>query len=86
MLIRPEKLRLLRTAPGPESNYIEAHVKTVMYAGPITEFYLQPKGLDVAPFVVVQTNSAVSTARTFQAGDSVVAAWSPEDGLMMEET
>jgi hypothetical protein len=41
--------------------------------------------LDWAPFMVVQTNSAVSTARTFQAGDAVVAAWSPEDGLMMEE-
>ncbi len=83
VMIRPEKLRLLKSAPGPETNSIEAQVKTVMYAGPITEFHLQPKGVECASFVVVQTNSAVTTARTFQAGDQVFAAWSAEDGLMM---
>lgn len=84
VMVRPEKLKVLKSAPSSDQNYIEGTVKEVLYKGPLTEFLITAKeNLSGLTISIVQPNSAVSARKPFAIGDRVFAAWSPEDCVVM---
>ena len=81
IMVRPEKMKVLKSAPGAEQNAIEGVLQDVLYQGPVTQFIVQPGS---GPIVTVtQTNTAVTARRTFNTGDKLFVAWAPEDCLLM---
>lgn len=85
VLVRPEKLKLLKSSPPSEQNGLEGSIKEILYQGSITRFFVQPKEADFAPVLVIQPNSAVTVKKGFSVGDRVFMAWSPEDCLIIEK-
>ena len=83
ILMRPEKLKALKSPPGPEQNVIEGNLKEVLYQGSMTHLFIQPKEADVPPLMVVQPNTSVTSRKGFQLGDRIFVAWTPEDCLLM---
>jgi spermidine/putrescine transport system ATP-binding protein len=83
ILVRPEKMKILKSMPGPEQNVVEGTLKEVLYQGPITQLIVQPKEGDGAPLLVSQQNSAVTARKGFLVGDRVFVAWFPEDCILM---
>jgi spermidine/putrescine transport system ATP-binding protein len=86
ILVRPEKLKVLKSAPGPEQNALEGTLKEVLYQGAVTQLFIQLR--DPLPgsgplLIVSQPNTAVTARRSFQLGDKVFVAWLPEDCLLM---
>jgi len=86
VMIRPEKLKVLRSQPGFEQNSIEATIKEVLYKGPVTQFILQAKEEALPTFTAVQVNTALSAKKSLGIGDRVFVAWLPEDCILMGET
>jgi spermidine/putrescine transport system ATP-binding protein len=83
ILVRPEKLRILKSAPGTDQNAIEGHLKEVLYQGPVTQFFVRPRDENAETIIVAQPNTAMSSRRAFSVGDKIFVAWSPEDCLVM---
>lgn len=88
VMVRPEKLKVLKSAPSTDQNYVEGVVKEVLYKGLLTEFLITIKdtasGSETGSAIsVVQPNTAVSARKSFSIGDRVFAAWSPEDCVLM---
>ncbi len=83
ILVRPEKLKVLKSAPGPEQNAVEGTLKEVLYQGPVTQLFVQLKDSNAAPLIVSQPNTAVTARRNFNIGDKLFVAWMPEDCLIM---
>ena len=83
VLVRPEKLKVLKSLPGSEQNVIEGTLKEVLYQGPLTQFYVQPKDSGMPIVLVSQLNTAVTARKGFSAGDRVFVAWFPEDCILM---
>ncbi len=82
VLVRPEKLKLLRSAPGPDQNHWEGILKEVLYQGAVTQFIVQDRDGN-SQVTVSLPNSAVTARKTFSAGERVHVAWFPEDCLLM---
>ncbi len=82
ILVRPEKLKVLKSAPGPEQNAIEGTLREVLYQGAVTQLFVMPRD-GSAPLIVSQPNTAVTARRSFNLGDKVFVAWLPEDCLLM---
>jgi spermidine/putrescine transport system ATP-binding protein len=87
ILVRPEKMKILKSMPGPEQNAVEGVLKEVLYQGPLTQLIVQPKeGAkegEGPPLLVSQQNSAVTARKPFLVGDRVFVAWFPEDCILM---
>jgi ABC-type Fe3+/spermidine/putrescine transport system ATPase subunit len=85
IMVRPEKLKVLKSQPSPEQNYIEGTIRDSLYHGPETKFLIEPKDKQYACPIIqaLQTNSAVTARRTFSSGDRVFVSWSPEDCILM---
>lgn len=83
MLVRPEKLKLLKSQPGIEQNWIEGTLKEVLYQGPVTQFMVVAKDGGGTPILVTQPNTAVTARKTLSAGERVFVAWAPEDCLII---
>jgi spermidine/putrescine transport system ATP-binding protein len=83
VLVRPEKLKLLKSQPGTEQNWIEGTLKEVLYQGPITQFLVTPKDGNAQPLLVTQPNTAVTARKSLSAGEKVFVAWAPEDCFIM---
>jgi spermidine/putrescine transport system ATP-binding protein len=83
MMIRPEKLKVLKSAPQADQNFIEGTIKEVLYKGPATQFLIQAKDILSLSLSVAQTNSAVTAKKTLGLGDRVFVAWAPEDCVLM---
>ncbi|MGZ3687689.1 MAG: ABC transporter ATP-binding protein [Bdellovibrionota bacterium] len=83
ILVRPEKFKVLKSQPGPEQNMLEGTLKEVLYQGPVTQYFIQPKDAQVATLIVSQPNTAVTARKSFQLGERVFVAWAPEDCLLM---
>jgi spermidine/putrescine transport system ATP-binding protein len=84
LMVRPEKVKLLKSQPGPEQNSIEGTIQSVLYHGPVTQFFVQPREGSGPILLVNQPNTAVTARRGFVPGDKVFAAWAPEDCILME--
>lgn len=88
ILVRPEKLRLLKSQPGPEQNYFEGTLREALYHGPDTQYLIEPKEKQQTSCSLIRavvSNSAVTSRRAFLSGDRVFVAWAPEDCLLMGE-
>lgn len=83
ILVRPEKLKVLKSQPGPEQNSLEGVLKEVLYQGPVTQLLIQPKDGGGPPLIITQPNTAVTARKSFAIGDKLFVAWSPEDCLLM---
>jgi spermidine/putrescine ABC transporter ATP-binding subunit len=82
VLVRPEKLKVLKSAPGPEQNAVEGTLREILYQGAVTQFFVQPR--DGGPVVIAaQPNTAVTARKAFNVGDRVHVAWAPEDCVLM---
>jgi spermidine/putrescine transport system ATP-binding protein len=83
ILVRPEKLRILKSQPGNDQNFVEGVLKEVLYQGPITQFLVTPRDANMPTILVNQTNTAVTARKSVSAGERVFVSWSPEDCLIM---
>jgi spermidine/putrescine transport system ATP-binding protein len=83
ILVRPEKLRLLKSQPPADHNFIEGTLKEILYQGPITQFLVAQKENTLAPILVTQPNTAVTARRAHSLGDPVFVSWFPEDCILM---
>ncbi len=84
LMVRPEKLKVLKSAPDANQNYVEGTIKEVLYKGSQTQFLVTAKDAATpAQLHVWQTNSAVTAKRSFCIDDKVFVAWSPEDCILM---
>lgn len=85
IMIRPEKLKVLKSSPGGEQNCIEGSLRESLYHGPETQFLIEPKDKQgvVHTLQVIQVNSAMTAKKPFTHGDRVFVAWSPEDCILM---
>jgi spermidine/putrescine transport system ATP-binding protein len=87
VLVRPEKLRAMKTAPDPAQNALEGILKQVLYQGSVTQLYIQPcESLDAhTPLLVIsQPNDSLTARGSFSLGDRIYLAWAPEDCFLME--
>jgi spermidine/putrescine transport system ATP-binding protein len=82
VFVRPEKLKLLKSQPGPEQNAVEGLLREVLYQGSITQFFVQCQDRSL---IVAQPNTALTARKSFNLGDKVFVAWAPEDCLLMEK-
>lgn len=82
ILVRPEKLKVLKSYPGPEQNYVEGFIREALYHGAQTQFLVETRE-KAAWISALQFNSAVTARKTFAVGDRVFLGWSPEDCILM---
>ncbi|OFZ82010.1 MAG: hypothetical protein A2583_01350 [Bdellovibrionales bacterium RIFOXYD1_FULL_53_11] len=80
ILVRPEKFKILKSAPGPEQNALDGTIREILYQGPVTQFFVQ---LRDQILIIAQPNTAVTARKGFSGGDKVFVAWAPEDCLLM---
>jgi len=87
IMMRPEKLKVLKSAPGSDQNYLEGSIKEILYKGPQTQFVIFVKDASRDShgnlLSVLQTNSAVTAKKPFGLGDRVFISWAPEDCILM---
>jgi spermidine/putrescine transport system ATP-binding protein len=85
ILVRPEKMKVLKSAPGADQNVIEGVLKEILYHGPVTQLHVSPlhSAGTAAPILVSQPNTAMTARRSLNIGDRVFVAWSPEDCILM---
>ena len=83
ILIRPEKLKVLKSQPGPEQNWIDGTLKEILYKGPVTQLFVQIKDASLPPLLVEQPNTAMTARKSLNLGEKVYVAWSPEDCLLL---
>ena len=83
IMVRPEKLKVLKSAPGPEQNALEGTLKEILYQGAVTQLFVQMRDLNHVPWIVAQPNTAVTARKGFNPGDKVFVAWAPEDCFLM---
>jgi spermidine/putrescine transport system ATP-binding protein len=81
-MIRPEKLKVLKSNPTPDQNYVEGVLKEVLYLGATTQYQVQIKE-GSAPMIAVLSNSALTARKNFASGEKVYLAWHPEDCLLV---
>ncbi len=83
ILIRPEKIKTLKSLPGPEQNGIEGTLGEVLYQGAVTQVHVKLRDVSHLALIASQPNTAVTARKTFNQGDKVVVAWFPEDSILM---
>lgn len=83
ILVRPEKLKVLKSAPGLEQNMVEGVLREVLYNGPVTQMHVQQKDGNGPMLIVSQPNTAMTARKNFSVGDRVYVAWFPEDCILM---
>ena len=83
MMIRPEKLKVLKSSPGADQNYVEGTIKEILYKGPLTQLWVTPKDSIGNVLTIIQPNSAASSRRSFGLNDKVFVSWAPEDCFLM---
>jgi spermidine/putrescine transport system ATP-binding protein len=84
LLVRPEKLKIQKSAPTGEQNSLEGVLKEVLYQGAVTQFHVQPKEGGAIVWVH-QLNTALTARRSYQMGDKVFVTWFPEDCILMNQ-
>jgi spermidine/putrescine transport system ATP-binding protein len=88
ILIRPEKMKILKSHPGTDQNFIEGSISEILYRGPNTQFHVSPKdslGNGTSVMSIVQANSAITAKKAFSIGEKVFVAWQAEDCVLMGE-
>lgn len=86
LLVRPEKMRLLRHKPSPVPEaLIEGNVEDIRYLGSRTDYAVRAGELT---FKVFEPELDRLKKRTLKSGDRVYLTWRPEDAILLpaEET
>jgi spermidine/putrescine transport system ATP-binding protein len=87
LMVRPEKLRILKSAPGNEQNAIEATIKGILYHGEMTKFILNlGKDSSEHDWTLYQLNSALMHKKNLSVSERVWICWDPQDCLLVEES
>ncbi len=82
LMVRPEKLKVLKTQPGPEVNCLEGVLKEILYQGAMTRFLVSSREGGLT-WMVEQPNTAATAKKIFQLGERVFISWLPEDGILL---
>ncbi len=80
LVLRPEKMRLLRTRSAQQENLIEGQVTDLYYLGSRTEYWVQAKG---TIFKVFEQELERLKKRTLQVGDRIFLTWRTEDAIVL---
>jgi len=54
VIVRPEKIKILKAQPSPDHNYLEGTIKEVLYKGPNTHFIIIPKENPIDTIIICQ--------------------------------
>jgi len=81
MVLRPEKMRLLRSKSQQE-NLLEGHVQDLTYLGSRTEYTVK---IQNSLFKVFELELERSRKRLLNTGDRVYLTWKTEDAMLLRE-
>ncbi len=82
LLLRPEKMRILRTKANVHDNLIEGQIQELSYLGSRTEYTVKTK--DNA-FKVFEQELERQKKRSLNPGDKVFMTWRSEDSIVLPE-
>jgi spermidine/putrescine ABC transporter ATP-binding subunit len=80
VVLRPEKLRLLRQRSTSQENQIEGQVQELCYLGSRTEYSIRLTG---GVFKVFEQELERSKKKNLNVGDKVFLSWKPEDAITL---
>lgn len=80
LMVRPEKLKCLKSAPGADQNAMEGVLKEILYHGPMTHFVVSVREERI---LVTQPNSMATAKKNLTVGEKVYIAWAPQDCLIL---
>jgi spermidine/putrescine transport system ATP-binding protein len=82
LLLRPEKMRLLRQKSHTQDNIIEGTIEDLCYLGSRTEYSVR---LNDKVFKVFEQELDRSKKRNLNIGDKVYLSWKPEDAILLNK-
>ncbi len=80
LVLRPEKMRLLRSRAGVQGNILEGQVAELSYLGSRTEYSVRTQQ---SHFKVFEQELERSRKRSLNIGDRVYLSWRPEDAIIL---
>lgn len=80
VVLRPEKMRLLRSRSGVQGNVVEGQVTELSYLGSRTEYSVRSNQFQ---FKVYEQELERSRKRSLNIGDRVYLSWRPEDAIIL---
>lgn len=80
MVLRPEKIRLLRQRSNKEENQLEAHVQELSYLGSRTEYLVRTGD---RTFKVFEPELERQKKRSLNGGDKIYLTWRSEDAILL---
>ncbi len=83
LMVRPEKIRVLKSQPGPDKNGVECTIKEILYKGPVTQFVVESKMFPGQVFSAAQLSTQMVVRKNFTPGERAFLSWAPEDCLIM---
>lgn len=94
VMIRPEKMRLVRAAAvappadgGTPFNTVDGMIREVLYQGAQTQFVVQPRDEGLGTVTVIRANRAHTVSDPegdFSTGDRVSVQWAAEDAFLLD--
>lgn len=86
IMVRPEKMKVLKSQPAADQNFLEGFIRQILYRGPNTQFVVELRDDPQKAIYAVQTNSAVNARKPFNLHERVFVGWQPEDSIVMPLT
>ena len=83
LLLRPEKMRLLRQRSPLQENLVEGHVQDLTYLGSRTEYTVRTNHLI---FKVFEQELERQKKRSLNSGDRVYLTWKSEDAIVLPQS
>jgi spermidine/putrescine transport system ATP-binding protein len=80
MVLRPEKMRLLRQRSNVQENLVEGQIQELCYLGSRTEYAIRSQG---ALFKVFEQEQERSKKKSLNIGDKVYLSWKTEDAIAL---
>ncbi len=82
LLLRPEKMRILRSKANVNDNLVEGHIQELSYLGSRTEYLVKTND---NTFKVFEQELERLKKRTLNPGDKVFMTWRSEDSIVLPE-
>src|SRR5688572_3743556 len=80
LILRPEKMRLLRQRSKPQENIVEGEVQELSYLGSRTEYTVRTQHLT---FKVFEPELERLKKRSLNPGDRIYLTWRSEDAILL---
>ncbi len=81
IILRPEKMRLLRQRSNTQENLLEGQIQDLCYLGSRTEYSIRLKG---NTFKVFEQELERSKKKSLNIGDKVYLSWKAEDAIALQ--